>query len=117
MKDLKLAAEAAGFEMNFDSSSNGIPQCVNTVMEFRMLINKIQKEYNLKHLQTILKLPNDKWEEVLEHTMKCVKPDSYLRLWYSYEQKCGLIFSCHMGIIQIDEPISIIEYKYLILNY
>lgn len=58
-----------------------------------------------QQLQTLLKLPKDKWDEAVEHAKRAVFPDNRPRAWYADRTaSVGLLFPATLGVVDLKRP-------------
>lgn len=82
------------------------------VGDFHALVARAEVDGQLRgQLQTLLKLPKEKWDEAADHARRAVVPDSRMRAWLSHTAAggtvalgLGLLFGCRMGAAEIKRP-------------
>eukprot|EP00210_Caulerpa_lentillifera_P004247 g4051.t1 len=111
LQDISAAACSASITIVLP---DGIPNSILKVGEFRRLVQAADQDGTLRQkLQQVLKLSKEKWDEAREHAYKCVVPDNRMRAWYSdrYNHEVGLLFTCRMGIIDMDRPVALLKWR------
>ena len=80
--------------------------CCLQVGEFKALALRAEADAQLRQLlQTMLKLPKDKWDECVEHAKRAVFPDNRPRAWYADRtQSVGLLFPANLGVVDLKRP-------------
>lgn len=76
------------------------------VCDFKALAIRAEADSQLRQtLQTLLKLPKDKWEECIGHAKRAVFPDSRPRAWFADRSgTVGLLFSATLGVVDLKRP-------------
>lgn len=74
--------------------------------EFKALALRAENDGQLRStLQTLLKLPKDKWEECVSHAKRAVFPDNRPRAWFADRTgTVGLLFSATLGVVDLKRP-------------
>jgi hypothetical protein len=75
------------------------------VVDFKALAARADADSQLRQqLQTLLKLPKDKWEECVAHAKCAVFPDNRPRAWFADRGNTGLLFSATLGVVDLKRP-------------
>jgi hypothetical protein len=101
MADLKSYARKAGCSL-FDLPVKE----VKTVGDFRKIaeLARSDEEFGVR-LRKALRMPEKKYEELVEHALMSMVPDNRLRMLRLAGDPFGIVCRCLGGVVQLDEPV------------